>query len=111
MKEIADRTMKCVRKSDLIARYGGEEFVVIMPQTGREGAEVEGERIRDIIAATPFQDTPPEYQVTISGGVSVLEYATMQNAEDLLRTADQALYEAKRSGKNRVVLAPEKGTP
>jgi two-component system, cell cycle response regulator len=110
LKEIAARTMKCIRKSDLVARYGGEEFVVIMPQTGHDGAVVEGERIRDIIAATPFQDVPHEHPVTISGGISVLEHDTMLNAEDLLRTADQALYEAKRNGKNKVVIAPEEGT-
>lgn len=110
LKEIAERTMKCVRKSDMIARYGGEEFVVIMPQTGREGAAVEGERIRAIIADTPFRDVPDERRVTVSCGVSVLEHDVMLNAEDLLRAADQALYQAKRNGKNQVVIAPEKGS-
>lgn len=110
LKEIAERTLKCVRKSDMIARYGGEEFVVIMPQTGREGAEVEGERIRAIIANTGFREVPDEHRVTISGGVSILEHDVMLNAEDLLRAADQALYQAKRNGKNQVVIAPEKGS-
>ncbi len=110
LKEIAERTLKCVRKSDLIARYGGEEFVVIMPQTGREGAEVEGERIRAIIANSPFREVPEDRRVTISAGVSILEHDVMLNAEDLLRAADQALYQAKRNGKNQVVLAPEKGS-
>lgn len=109
LKEIASRTMRCVRKSDLVARYGGEEFVVIMPQTAREGAEVEGERIRDIIGGTPFADISGGTQVTISGGISVLDHDTMLNAEDLLRAADLALYEAKRNGKNRVAIAPGKG--
>ena len=110
LKEIADRAQRSVRKSDLIARYGGEEFVVIMPQTGRDGAGVEGERIRAIVADSPYDELPPGHRVTISGGVSILDHETMLNAEDLLRAADQALYEAKRSGKNRVVLAPEKGS-
>lgn len=110
LKEIAERTLKCVRKSDLIARYGGEEFVVIMPQTGREGAEVEGERIRAIIANSPFREVPEDRKVTISAGVCVLEHDVMLNAEDMLRAADHALYQAKRNGKNQVVLAPEKGS-
>lgn len=105
LKEIAARTQRCVRKSDLIARYGGEEFVVIMPQTGADGAMVEGERIREIIAGSPFDGAQSSQIVTISGGVSVLDHDTMLNAEDLLRAADQALYEAKRKGKNRIVLA------
>ena len=110
LKEIAERTQKCVRKSDLIARYGGEEFVVIMPQTGRDGAAVEGERIRAIIANTAFREVPEEHRVTISGGISILEHDVMLNAEDLLRAADQAMYEAKRNGKNQVVIAPDKGS-
>lgn len=110
LKEIAERTLRCVRKSDLVARYGGEEFVVVMPQTGREGALVEGERIREIIAAAPFGDVGDARPVTVSGGVSVLDHENMLNAEDLLRAADQALYEAKRNGKNQVVLAPGEGT-
>ena len=84
--------------------------MVIMPQTGREGAEVEGERIRAIIANTGFREVPEEHRVTISGGVSILEHDVMLNAEDLLRAADQALYQAKRNGKNQVVIAPEKGS-
>lgn len=111
LKEIATRTLKCVRKSDLVARYGGEEFVVIMPQTGAEGAAVEAERIRAIIDDTPFSEVPEEHPVSVSGGVSVLDHENMLNAEDLLRAADQALYEAKRSGKNRVVVARGKGNP
>jgi len=109
LKEIAARTMRCVRKSDLIARYGGEEFVVVMPQTAGDGAMVEAERIREIIGGTPFPGVPHEQRVTISGGVSVLDHDAMLNAEDLLRAADQALYEAKRNGKNQVVAAPGKG--
>src|SRR5690606_21601943 len=110
LKEIAERTMKCVRKSDLIARYGGEECVVVMPQTGREGEEQEGERSRAIIANTPFHEVPQDHRVTISAGISILEHETMLNAEDLLRAADQVMYEAKRNGKNQVVVAPDKGS-
>ena len=110
IKVVAKTLDNLTKGKDIAARFGGEEFVVIMPQTGREGAGVEGERIRAVVADTPFDELPPGHQVTISAGVSILEHETMLNAEDLLRAADQALYEAKRSGKNRVVLAPEKGS-
>lgn len=110
LKEIAERAQRSVRKSDLLARYGGEEFVIIMAQTGCGGAEVEGERIRSVIADAPFSDVSTERSVTISGGISVLDHETMLNPEDLLRAADQALYEAKRGGKNKVVLSPGKGS-
>ena len=109
LKEIAARTNKCVRKSDLVARYGGEEFVVIMPQTAREGAEIEGNRIREMIFSEPFSELPADRSVSVSGGISILDNESMLNAEDLLRAADLALYEAKRNGKNRIVVAPEKG--
>lgn len=104
LREIALRTTHKVRKSDTVARYGGEEFVVIMPQTGRKGAEAEGNRIRREIAARPFEGLPDDVRVTVSAGVSVFDKETMLDCEALIRSADGALYEAKRSGKNRVVM-------
>jgi len=103
LREIAERTLSCIRKSDLVARYGGEEFVVIMPQTDLKGGTSEGERLRNAIASKPFQGVPEGVQVTVSVGVAALEHDTMSNYDDIIRTADTALYEAKRSGKNRVV--------
>ncbi len=103
LKEIAARTQECVRKSDIVARYGGEEFVVIMPQTDLAGGLAEGERIRELIASRPFRDVPSGVQVTVSVGVGVLDHERMAVCEDLLKEADQALYEAKRTGKNKVV--------
>jgi len=102
LKEVAERTQRCVRRSDIIARYGGEEFVVIMPQTGMEGAKVEGERLCEVINSRAFRDLPKGEQVTVSVGVGVLNHDDMLDCEDLLRAADKALYEAKRLGKNQV---------
>lgn len=103
LREIAERTRRCVRKSDVCARYGGEEFVVLMPQTALDGAMAEAERIRDLVAANAFHGMPADSHVTVSIGVAVLDFDAMLVSEDLLRAADQALYQAKRSGKNRVV--------
>ena len=100
--EIAERTSDSIRKSDLVARYGGEEFVVIMPHTLLEGAMIQAERIRSVIASGPYRGIPEEVRVTVSIGVSVFDHNTMKTSEDLLRIADQAMYKAKRQGKNRV---------
>ncbi len=102
LKEIAERTLHCVRKSDIVARYGGEEFVVIMPETDLDGAMTQAERLRATIETPTFQGLPENATVTVSIGVSVLQHEHMLGPEDLLRSADQALYRAKRAGKNRV---------
>ncbi len=103
LKEIADYTVTCIRKTDICARYGGEEFVVIMPQTGLEGAMSQGERIRAIIESAQVKGLPEGVHVTVSVGVALLDFDEMLVCEDLLRAADQALYKAKRTGKNKVV--------
>jgi diguanylate cyclase (GGDEF)-like protein len=108
LHELAQLTLGKTRKSDLLARYGGEEFAVVMPQTDLEGARIEAERLREAIAAHTFQGVPPERKITLSVGVAELGRETMVTADDLLHAADHSLYEAKRSGKNRVaVFHPE----
>jgi len=109
LRELAARTIQRVRKSDIVARYGGEEFVVIMPQTGSEGARSQAERIRKRISETPFSALPPEHEVTVSIGVSVLEPGMEIDCEALIRIADTALYQSKQDGKNRVTVGTQKG--
>ena len=87
-----------VRPSDLVCRYGGEEFCVLMPQTGIAEAIMAAERFREKIAASPFANT----SVTASFGVTILTSAT-KDPHDLIDQADQALYAAKRAGRNRVI--------
>ncbi|HNR30563.1 MAG TPA: sensor domain-containing diguanylate cyclase [Candidatus Hydrogenedentes bacterium] len=103
--EIAKRTSRTVRRSDIVARYGGEEFVVIMPQTGADGAAAQAERVRAEIASRPFEGVPGGIPVTVSVGVGVLDHDAAMDCEGLIVQADRALYEAKRTGKNRVALA------
>lgn len=89
------------RNVDRIARYGGEEFAVVLPETDLEGARDAAERFRLAVEANTFAGTA----LTISAGVAALEHAEAASVESLLRQADEALYLAKRGGRNRVVAA------
>jgi len=91
------------RSVDLVARYGGEEFVVVLPQTGEEGAVAFAERLRERIAAHEFRGhgkTP--LWVTASIGVATFPSPRVESAEDLFARADAALYRAKADGRDRV---------
>ena len=98
---------RLLRRSDQVARYGGEEFAVLLAQTPLLGGERVAEKIRSEVAAAAWKGSAaagPE-RVTISIGVSEFPGAARSTA-DLVRSADQALYRAKRAGKNRVEGAP-----
>ena len=93
-----------IREDDIAARYGGEEFVILLPGTRKDEALAIAEKVRRTIEATNFHNagTQPLGRMTISGGVSTLG-EDAKTSSDLLRTADEALYEAKQKGRNRVV--------
>lgn len=95
-----------IRDSDFAARYGGEEFVIVMPETGREGALPLARRICESVSEHPFRhrEKQPGGKVTISAGVACFP-TDAHSAEQLIQKADQALYKAKREGKNRVCRA------
>jgi diguanylate cyclase (GGDEF)-like protein len=101
------------RGIDEPARYGGEEFAIALPETGTRGALEVAERVRAAIAAAtiPLIEGAGEIQVTASIGVASLP-GLAADASDLIAAADGALYEAKRTGKNRVcVAAGDTGAP
>jgi len=101
LREIARRIQSGFRKVDIVARYGGEEFVAVMPETDLLAACQAAERVRKIIAETPFQAGGRSMSVTVSVGVAAInpDYADF-NA--LIKAADDALYTAKAAGRNRI---------
>ncbi len=106
LREFSRRLRKTVRGIDLSCRMGGEEFVVAMPDTDSALALIVGERVRQRIAGEKFvvADVDRPIEVTVSVGVSSLASAD-ENAAALLKRADDALYRAKRAGRNRVAAA------
>ena len=87
----------------LIARYGGEEFAVLLPELTKEKAAVIGEQIRQAMESFPFTIRRERIQMTVSIGVAGMPQDTLDD-EELIRKADEALYQAKREGRNRVII-------
>jgi two-component system cell cycle response regulator len=106
LREFALRIRKSIRNIDLACRYGGEEFVVVMPDTDLAIASMVAERLRRRIASEPFtiEQGAISLNVTISVGIAGMNGPT-ESAATILKRADQALYRAKRDGRNRVVDA------
>jgi two-component system cell cycle response regulator len=104
LRDFALRIKRSIRGIDLACRYGGEEFVIVMPETDMAVAAMVAERLRRRIAAEPFAiaQGSRHITVTISIGIAGLR-GHEDNAASLLKRADQALYRAKRDGRNRVV--------
>ncbi|MDC0709425.1 diguanylate cyclase [Stigmatella sp. ncwal1] len=101
--EVARILQQSVRETDIVARYGGEEFAVLLPRTHLVGAITVAERVWKGVSSQPMG---PEraLHITASLGVSGFPHRTVLTPEQLLLTADEALYRAKREGRNRVCL-------
>ncbi|MFC5755776.1 PleD family two-component system response regulator [Rhizobium sp. GCM10022189] len=106
LKEFANRVRSTVRGADLACRYGGEEFVVVMPDTSPEVAAAVAERLRAAIESTPFllKSSGETLNITASFGISS-RIASVITPDQLMKQADLALYEAKNTGRNRVVAS------
>jgi len=111
LRQLADRALRGVRSIDLVSRLGGEEFVVVMPETDLSAAEHVAERLRCSVADEPFfiHATGEQQPITISVGVAVARLG--DTVETLLQRADDALYRAKNSGRNRVVIQDPDSIP
>ena len=104
LKEFARRLSLNVRAIDMACRYGGEEFVVLMPETDEADALMVAERVRSQVADVPFVlSTGGSLDVTVSVGVATSR-GLGDAPEGLIRRADAGVYEAKQSGRNRVVV-------
>jgi diguanylate cyclase (GGDEF)-like protein len=99
-----------LRTSDVIAKYGGDEFVIILPQTDREGARTLAERIRAAVEVHEFPGEEEGMRITSSMGIAQFP-EDGELTRDLLESADNALYDAKRSGRNRVAALASGASP
>ncbi|MBU2600204.1 CHASE2 domain-containing protein [bacterium] len=105
LEEIASILKLNIRSKDTVARYGGEEFVIIFPKCNTDQAYVIAERIRKSIAERQFYDiSENQIKVTISGGIATYPINAL-NKKSLVSEADQALYQAKDSGRNMIMIA------
>jgi len=102
LRKISQILKSSLRETDFVARYGGEEFAVILPETNKEGASIAAERIRKTINEQTFGEGG--VKMTISLGVASYPDDACLRA-DLIKKADEALYQAKREGRNRTCLA------
>jgi diguanylate cyclase (GGDEF)-like protein len=102
LRDMAQILMKHSRGINVVSRYGGDEFAVLLVETSKAGARLYADRIREVVAKYPFSHGKI---LTASFGVASLPDDEASTAEDLFRSADEALYAAKRAGKNQVAAA------
>jgi diguanylate cyclase (GGDEF)-like protein len=105
LRQVSKTISQAVRQIDFIGRYGGEEFSIVLAEADREQANFAAQRIRQAIAAAAIKVYDEELKVTVSIGVSTFPDNAL-NMQDLIEMADQALYLAKETGKNRVCFSP-----
>lgn len=103
LKEVCKVVGKALREHDLLARYGGEEFILVLPEIAEEDAVAAAERIRTLVEEHKFKDDRSSYSVTMSLGVATFHPGVQDcKKNELIGLADEALYEAKKKGRNRV---------
>jgi two-component system, cell cycle response regulator len=107
LREAAGRMHASFRCYDSIGRYGGEEFLVVLPGCDEGEAWGLGERFRVLIAASPFSFGETVLSVTCSIGCATQPGGESRDADSLIRLADEALYDAKHTGRNRTVTAQQ----
>jgi two-component system cell cycle response regulator len=102
---VAERMGSRLRREDVLGRWGGEEFLVLLPDTDAGGAVQAAEDLREAVGGAPIRWHATPLSITVSAGVAVR--VPGETPEQLVRRADEALYAAKRGGRDQVVLAPE----
>ncbi|HEY1182138.1 MAG TPA: GGDEF domain-containing protein [Rhodocyclaceae bacterium] len=103
LQHLANVTREAIRPQDTLVRFGGEEFVILLPDTGMEDAVKAMERVQRELTRRYFMSDNNKLLITFSAGVSVM--ANGEEASETIRRADQAMYLAKRAGKNRVMAS------
>lgn len=104
IREVGELLRDTAREVDVVARFGGEEFTILAPDSGDEGALILAERVLHAFRDHKFRSLPPNVRITTSIGVAADLARDDEVAKTLLARADEALYVAKRNGRNRAVL-------
>ncbi len=103
LRSIAEIARREFRRIDIVGRIGGEEFLVVLPESDLDNAVIAAERIRGAVAAQDFSADQHHIAITISVGIAVPDIASgASSVEDVLKASDEALYAAKKAGRNRV---------
>jgi diguanylate cyclase (GGDEF)-like protein len=105
LKNVAALLATSIREVDVCARYGGDEFSLILPHTASAAAQVVADRARKKLAEKRTSWPGEAANISFSVGIASTEDAGLKTADDLLEAADRALFEAKKSGRDRVVVA------
>ena len=104
LKEVSNLINNTIRDCDLSVRYGGEEFAVVLPETESKGAAVVAERLRQAAEHIEIMDQDNNIRITISVGVTSYDPAKNKNKSEIISEADNALYNSKRNGRNKVTV-------
>lgn len=105
LRAISRNLMSFVRSYDAVGRYGGEEFLIILPGCSLDDALCLAERVRYSFEVNPTVTKEGSFPITLSMGVTSIEKVGEHDVKSLIRIVDKALYEAKRSGRNQIVVA------
>ena len=104
IRQFSSRILQNIRRLDMAFRIGGEEFLIVLPKTTHEKARAVGERLRAIIEDTPFKISEGDGNITVTTSIGLTSVRSDDDDMDaLLKRADEALYKAKKSGRNQVV--------
>lgn len=103
LKNVAKSLKKSTRPFDFIARPGGDEFIVLLPETSLESAKYVGNKLIQAIEAIPIENT----SLTLSASIGICQFDPEDSSLDLIKEADEAMYEAKNGGRGRIHISPK----
>jgi diguanylate cyclase (GGDEF)-like protein len=109
LREVAARIGRAVREIDVVARYGGEEFLLVLPNTHFAGALTVADRVWRSVGGKPVVANDRKHKVTVSVGVSLYPSRDIKSKDQLLKSADEALYRAKNEGRDRICVFQQQG--
>ncbi|HYA12610.1 MAG TPA: diguanylate cyclase [Thermodesulfovibrionales bacterium] len=106
LREFAQLVKEHTRKSDIFARYGGEEFIMLLPQTSLSGSLAEAERLSKIVKKYQFYALKDGEKITVSVGIACSSDTRIKNPDNLITFADDALFTAKKKGRDQIAINP-----